>query len=435
MAISAANLVRISWTTGAYGVSQGFRFLTNVVLARLLTPELLGIMLIVNTLRTGIDLVSDVGTGQNIISNKNAEDSKFYNTAWAIQLIRGCILFVTTLAITTPLAKFYNNPLLLQVLPIAALYFLIHGASSVGPYLLQKRLQVKAISVFEVSVAAISAAAHIAFAIVTPTIWALVYGGLAWAAAYCIGSYLVMPGPRPKIRIDLEAALQLFTFGKWVFISSIVYFLSMNIDRLFLGKVVTLEVLGVYGIARSLADVFNNLINRLGNVILFPLVAASTASREELRRRLGRARLRVLLLAALVLSSFVAISDQLVYLLYDERYHAAGWMLPVLAAAIWFSLLSGLADSVLMGIGRPVHSAAANVVKLGWLAIGLPIAIGAYGIEGAVWVVAAAELARYVPLLVSQARERLFFPIQDFALSAAMAGMIGLWRLVLGAWG
>lgn len=433
--ISAKNMTRVAWTSGAYGTSQLFRLVTNVVLARLLSPELLGIMLIVNTLRTGIDLITDVGTGQNIVTNKSAEDPNFYNTAWTVQFARGLFLYVLTLALAPVLAHFYGSPTLLAILPVAGLYFVLHGSASVGPYLLQKRLHVPAISKFEVAVAAVSAIAHIVLALITPTVWALVFGGIVTAMAYCLFSYLVMPGPRPHFQIDRTALIQLFTFGKWVFASSMVYFLSMNVDRLFLGKVVTLEALGVYGIARSLADVLNTLINRLCTVILFPLVASTQGSRSELRAKLARARPRILLLAMLGISGFAAVSDQLVYLLYDQRYQAAAWMLPVLAVAVWFSLLAGLADAVLLGIARPAHTAMANTAKLVWLAIGLPLAIGSYGLAGAVCVVATGELVRYAPLLISQAREHLCFPAQDLVLTVAMFGMTIIWRIALHAVG
>ena len=88
-----AVLKGVGWTVGAYGVGQLVRLLTNVVLARLLAPELFGIMVIVNSLRTGVDLISDVGIGQNIVQNKNADKADFYNTAWSLQLVRGLLLW------------------------------------------------------------------------------------------------------------------------------------------------------------------------------------------------------------------------------------------------------------------------------------------------------------------------------------------------------
>src|SRR6202790_2970832 len=82
------------WTLGAYGINTGLRFVTNVVLAKFLTPEIFGTMLIVYSLRTGIEMISDIGIGQNLVQSKNADDPDFYNTAWSLQLIRSFILWL-----------------------------------------------------------------------------------------------------------------------------------------------------------------------------------------------------------------------------------------------------------------------------------------------------------------------------------------------------
>src|SRR5258708_17782105 len=100
MKISTGSLLRGAvWTIGAYGLAQVLRLATNVFLARLLAPELFGIMLIVNSLRTGIELLSDVGIGQSIVYHKNANDPDFYNMAWSIQAIRSVLLWLVALFI------------------------------------------------------------------------------------------------------------------------------------------------------------------------------------------------------------------------------------------------------------------------------------------------------------------------------------------------
>ena len=58
---------------------------------------------------------------------------------------------------------------------------------------------------------------------------------------------------KQKFYLSRKYVGQILHFGKWIFISSIVYFLSMYIDRLYLAKVVPLELLGIYGIARSIS--------------------------------------------------------------------------------------------------------------------------------------------------------------------------------------
>lgn len=433
--VPAALVSRLGWTTGSYGIVQGLRLVSNVILTRLLAPELFGIMVIVNVLRTGVELLSDIGVGQNIISNKNAEDPAFIDTAWSLQAIRGFALATIAVLSAYPVAHFYDNPVLLSVIPAVSLFFLFSGLESTNRFLLQKRLELKRISVFEVVIAVITLVSHVGFALITPTIWALVYGGVTSSAAVMIGTYFLVPGTRHKFRINKLYAGQILAFGKWVFLSSIVYFLAMNFDRLYMAKTLALATVGIYSIARTLSDVLNALIARIGSIVIFPMIAASNLSRQHLRARLLVTRPRVLFGAAIGVSMFISISDVLITILYDERYHAAKAMLPVLSAGVWFSILCTINESVLLGIGRPVYSAMANITKLVWLIVGLPIAVSYIGIAGAVLVIALADAVRYVPLWLAQKREHLSFARHDIMITLALAGMVVLWRSILWSMG
>src|SRR5262249_5989257 len=237
MKISRLALAKgVGWTVGAYALMLSLRLITNIALARLLAPELFGIMLMVNSLRTGLDLISDVGIGQNIVQNKNAEDPNFYDTAWTLQLIRGFLLWIACCAAAVPLAQLYQAPILSLVLPVAGLYFVFGGLSSISPFLLQKRQQLARLNAFDVIITFVSAIAHVVFAYLSPTIWALVLGGVVASAATMIGSYFLLPDLRHRFYIFKQYAWEIITFGKWIFISSLVYFLSMNFDNLYLAK-------------------------------------------------------------------------------------------------------------------------------------------------------------------------------------------------------
>ena len=85
-------IVKLGWTTVSYGIVQVIRLLSNVILARLLAPPLFGLMLIVNTIRTGVELLSDVGINQNIVSHKEGASPDFVDTAWTLQMLRGLFL-------------------------------------------------------------------------------------------------------------------------------------------------------------------------------------------------------------------------------------------------------------------------------------------------------------------------------------------------------
>src|SRR5205823_1958369 len=141
----------------------------------------------VNSLRTGADLLSDLGVGQNIVHNKNAEDPEFYNTAWTLQVLHGLLLWRLSAAAIWPLSIFYGSSILLVVIPVAALAFIFSGFTSVRRYLLQKRLQFVRLNLYETAVVIISSMAHVIIAFFYPSIWALISGSLIGYGAAMVG--------------------------------------------------------------------------------------------------------------------------------------------------------------------------------------------------------------------------------------------------------
>ena len=415
--IPRPTIVRIGWATGSFGLIQILRFANNVILARLLSPPLFGLMLIVNSIRTGIELISDVGINQNIVSNKAGHTPDFYDTAWTLKVLRGVALGAIFFLSSQLFADFFEQPDLALIMPVVALIFVFMGFQSTSAALLQKKKTIGRSTSAEVVVATISLVVHVALALVTPTIWALVLGSVITSAVALVASYIVIPGARHRFMIDRTSAREIFVFGKWIFLSSIIYFLAMNFDRLYFAKLITLTELGIYSIARSLADMLSNLVIRSSNMVLFPSVAGMQATAPELRARLLHARRMVLALVAIGLGCFVAVSDVAVNLLYDHRYAAAGTILPVLLLGIWLAILCVVNDSILLGTGKPAYTTGANAAKLATLVIGIPIAFHYWGLLGAVLILNVGEAVRYVVLWAFGRRQHLGFGRDDMALT------------------
>jgi O-antigen/teichoic acid export membrane protein len=156
-----------------------------------------------------------------------------------------------------------------------------------------------------------------------------------------------------------------------------------------------------------------------------------------LHQQLSPLRAKFLLLAAVGFALFVSTADLVIRLLYDQRYQAASWILPVLILGSWFSFLAYINESIILGLGKPSYGAASNGTKLAFLAVGLPVMVGFFGILGGVVVVALADLVRYIPILIGQRREQFSFGGQDLLLTLAVLALIALaewlrWTLGLG---
>jgi len=421
LGIPKSLAVRLGWTTFSYGAVQFLRLVNNVILARLLGPQILGLMAIVYTIRTGVELLSDVGILQNIVSNQRGDQPSFYNTAWTMQALRGMLLAVACLFLAVPLARFFKYPDLAAILPVASLFFVFGGFDSTGRALAQKQLKVARVSLFEIGTTLAAVVAQVGLALITPTVWALVLGGVIGGGTTLIASFLFIPGIRHRIMIDPVSARQLLRFGRWVFFSSIVYFFAMNFDRLYFAKHITLSQLGVYGIARSLADIISLFVMRAGSFVLYPTVAAAGLAPIDLRRRLLTGRRTLLAAGAVGVGLFLGLAPAIVSILYDPRYSQAAVILPVLCIGVWFGILTSTNDSILMGLSRPAYPALSNAAKLATYLIGAPLAFYFSGFLAAVVVISVGEIVKYVTLWMLSHKEHLHFGRDDLVLTLIFA--------------
>src|SRR5580658_4675768 len=88
-----ALAVRVAaWTAVGFGGAQVLRFAFNLILTRLLYPELFGLMALAFSVITGLNLFSDFGTAAIVVSHPRGADREFLNTVWSLQILRGLVL-------------------------------------------------------------------------------------------------------------------------------------------------------------------------------------------------------------------------------------------------------------------------------------------------------------------------------------------------------
>jgi O-antigen/teichoic acid export membrane protein len=248
------------WTVFGYGLSQLFRLIGNLILTKLLMPEMFGIMAIVNVLVTGVQMFSDIGLGPSIIQSKRGEEADFINTAWTLQILRGFAiwLFVSVVAVGLWFAnrygyinqdQVYGHPLLPWLLVVVGSSSVISGFNSTAIFVSNRTLALGRITVINLLSQVIGLCAIIYFAWLKQSIWALAVGTIVTSLVYMVLSHKFLPGAANKLCWDKTAVKDLIKFGKWIFLTTAIGFVANQGDRLLLGSYLTPEMLGVYSIA------------------------------------------------------------------------------------------------------------------------------------------------------------------------------------------
>lgn len=338
------------------GYQHALRLAANLIMTRLLYPEAFGIMLIVNTFLTGIQLFSNIGIRGAVIlySKKHEDESKYLHVVWTIQAIRGICLFLIAAILSYPLSLFYEQEILVPLILISSLNLLILGFQSPLAMAAERDIRLGRLMLINAASQTLSLAAIVALLYFFPVIYFLAVHNVIQALLLCGLSYGFLGKWRPRFSWDKEIASGVFNYGGWVLLSTIITFLANQGDRLVLSKLLSSEALGMYAIALNFAFIVNFIMQSLGRKLLFP-VYAEFKNNKNGEEKIYKVRALLAFACLLPILFLTTLGDWMISLLYDDRYAEVGWMLQVIAFGTIFSSLSATLNPVLLATGNSKH--------------------------------------------------------------------------------
>ena len=426
----------VIWTTFAYGLSQILRFGSNLILTRLLFPELFGLMSLAYVFLTGLELFSDFGLNASIIQSKRGDEADFLNTAWTLQILRGIFLWICSWVVAYPAANFYNEPKLVWLIPLLGLgASFLPGLRSTSLFTIDRHLRVKTRVLFDFSGQIVGLAVILTWAWISPSIWALIAGSISTGIftlllSYCLDRGLYGHGKKfkHKILLDKSAFAEMFKFGKWIFLSTFIGFLSMQADRLVLARFFSLELLGIYSIAATLSSIPNDINFSISTKVLYPAYSKKVdLPRAELREKIVYYRWFLILPMAVGLGLLAGLGDLIITFLYDERYTEASWMFSVLILGTWPLILTQSIDRSLWALGKPVYWTIGSFLSALCFFIGIPLGFHSpLGDLGAIIPIALSNIPIWIVVCYGLWREKFLALSQDILATVFLLLVLSL---------
>lgn len=340
------------FTAVLFAGRNALRLGSNLILTRILFPEAFGLMALVHVFVTGLQMFSDLGLNTSIIRSRRGDDPTFLNTAWTIQILRGLVLWVATVATAGVVANFYDEPLLKEILPLIGITTVISGFASVNLFLAQRNLVLGRFTTFELGTQFVSASATILLAVILESVWALVLGAIFHSIIHASLSHFVFPGVKVRFSFEMEAVKELFHFGKWIFLSTIAGFFIHSGDKAILGRFVSISDLAFYNIAFVLSAMPSALNSAMVSAVLFPLYC-NGYSRDSKSNypKILKARFFLTASTIVICLPFVFYGAQIVELLYDPRYYDAGPIVIAIALISMLRIITSGHTQILLAVG------------------------------------------------------------------------------------
>ena len=360
-------------------------FARSIVLARLLTPEIFGLMAICSMAIRMIEIFTETGFGAALIHRQQRfEEAR--DTAFTLMVLRGVGLSLLACLIAPWAAAFYEQPILSSLVTVVGISLILSGCQNINMIALQKELDFKRLTYFEQTTAVLNFGVSVGLAYALQSVWALVYAQIASAAISSILSFVMLPG-RVRFRFDPSIAKELLHYGKFITGLAIVVFLTRELDNLAIGKLLGMDMLGYYVVAYGLANIPSTYLSAVLAKVLFPMFSKLQNDRVALGVEYGRG-MRVLAAIAVPLSVGIAVlAPEIIAVLYGPKWAAAAPPLQILAVfggcrALW--MLNGYLYNA---IGKPqidFYVSLSRLILMGALLYPLTVSYGILGASVAV---------------------------------------------------
>lgn len=422
------------WIFLAFGLSQALRLGGNLITTRLLVPEMFGVMAVVFAVMQGLSMIMEAGIWAYVVRDKEGNKREIYDVAWTAQVIRGFIIFLLALvfvAVMTWIAfkngpdylGIYTSSDFLSVMVVIAFTAMLSGFNSMATALKSRELVRGKIEIMELSSQLAGFIVMIAWAWFYPSIWALASAAVVTNTSKLFLSFYLFDY-RHRFNFNKQVLYDMYLFGRWILLASVLTFIAQSGDKLFFGSTLTAGQLGVYSIASMLVLAFINITARITTNILFPIFSR-TANLESyaLSKQYYNARFKIDSVLYLIAGFLFVFSPLIIDFLYDERYIAAGEMLQILALSIPGYAMTAAAQECLGSLGLTKIRTQVMLLRSSVLVISLPLAFSYYSIDGAIIAVAVNPWLGLLVLLPAMKRQQLFNGLAE--LKALPVGMLG----------
>lgn len=416
----------IAWMFVGNTGRQVLTFLFGIVLARLLAPEVFGVLLTIQVFTGLAGFVAGGGMGQALVRAKEATKQD-YDIVFTLQLGIGCLIYALFFFAAPWFAKWYDNTLYTDLLRISALSFIFRPLVNLPSSMLYRNMRYKAQTVVGITSLMVSSGASILMAWLGYGVWSLIWGGIA-GAVYSAAVLIPVTRWRPGFSLDFRRGRDIARYGILVSANDIVGYLRSQGSIFILSHSLGPAGVGLYNKGESLAKMPHSFITGSVYQVLFRAMASEQDNHDKCRYLFFRSIALVAVYATPFYVGLLWLAEPLIRGVYGEKWVAAAGPLMILAFAWPFWLMENLSGAVLAAqnwLDRefPVQIATVIITVLS-VVIALP-----YGIEGVAWAIVgvAAYSAIHLYWLATRClRAKLSGFFKAVAPAAVLNGLLAL---------
>ncbi len=356
---------------GAEMINRVTRILTAVALSRTFSSKEFGIAAIVLTSSEFIRIFTQTGIGARIISASAFDLDRICHAAYRLNFALYGTILVAQLALAWPIAIAYGDLSIAALIAVLALPYALFPAASVQVYRVQRQLRMSATAIMSIILISGDNLLAALFAFAGLGLWSIVIPKIMVAIIWVI-AYRKLDDWRPTSKPDITTLRDTWKFGRTVLFTELVSALRLQGDKLLLGQIIGLSLLGTYYFAFNAGLGITSALITACSAALLPYFT-NLPSGAAVRARFIKATSLLYIFLLPIFALQIGLAPWYVPMVFGQKWENTVPLIMVLCASGIPFVLWRATSMLLRAVGKPAFefrfTLALTIVSLSCLCI------------------------------------------------------------------
>jgi UDPglucose 6-dehydrogenase len=273
------------WSSITEIVAKMVSPVTNMILARIISPEAFGVVATVTMIISFADIFSNAGFQIFLVQHEfKNEDDKFKNAnvAFWTNLFISIFLWSIIVLFRKQFANLFGNSKLENLIVIASLQLPLASFSSIQLSLNRRDFDFKTIFIVRIISASIPLVVTVPLALLGLSYWAIIIGDFTIQLLNAI--ILTMKSKwKPKLYYSTKLLKEMISFSIWSLIEAVSIWITIWVDIFIIGNVFNQYYIGLYKTSISMVNAIISIITASVVPVLFSTLSRLQGDDEQFK--------------------------------------------------------------------------------------------------------------------------------------------------------
>lgn len=293
-------------------------FISNVALARILSPDEFGIVGILMAFVLFSSILTDGGLGNALIQKKDLS-SDDCSTIFYTNIIVALSCYLVLFYFSDFIASFFSQPQLSLLMPVIGIVVIFDAFSAVQNNLLVKELNFKRIAFVKVIAAFVSSLVAVVMAFCDCGVWSLVVQYILNSITKAVLLWIVATW-LPTLTFKWESFKLLFGYGSKLLVANLLSEIYRQAQVVVIGRFFPARQVGLFSQAKHLQDVPITTILTVVNQVTFPVFSKIQDDKTLLVKGLSRSLKLLSFINFPLMAMLIVCAKPIFLLLFGEKW-------------------------------------------------------------------------------------------------------------------